>query len=144
MPTTPEKRITEKFSELVERSHNEGGIDDFSTAERAVWFIVSTRCEIDIADFISVFEQFLSKADVTETSDYLDALGLTDEAKLFDEVLDLLVSHEFYGDDDRPSIPFNALPQHVFDRVDAIGDMIGDSNVLWDIDDRLCDALDSE
>jgi trans-2-enoyl-CoA reductase len=137
--------IAEKFNGLVERYDRDGGLNSFSTAERAIWFLVTTRCEIDINSFNDVFIQSLWKDELEESIVYLRELGIDDIASLFEEAITLLETHGFYVQgDNKPRMRFHDLPQDVQNKIDAIGERVTENDILWDIDPKLCEMLNTQ
>ncbi len=55
-------RIVEEFDRLVALGRR--GVASRPLAERVVYYVVATRCEIDIDGFASVYEQDLSRVGV--------------------------------------------------------------------------------
>lgn len=102
------ERIIAVFDELVKRYRAEHGTSLFTPAERAVWFLVSVRCEMDINGFDSVFQQLLKRSEAPETIAYLEAVGLPEIAAHFRNVLALRDAHDFYAADGQAQISFYA------------------------------------
>lgn len=141
---TPEERIAQVFEELIEIRRTEGDTKSFSSAERAIWLIVSVRAEIDISGFAAVFEQLLSRRDLTTLIDYLDILGCDDDANDFAAMLEMLDECHYFGDDEYPTIALDGLPNEILETMEEIVESVEERNVLWHLDADLCALLDRE
>jgi hypothetical protein len=133
-----EDMIAEKYDELLRRVKEIHSIQGFTTAERAVWFLVSIRCEIDINSFEDVFIQLLPLSEITEAIGYMDELGLNQVAELFQRAVDILEAHHF----DYRTTGYHGLPKQVISDIQEIGNEVQEKNyLLWEIDAKLCDML---
>jgi hypothetical protein len=134
--------IAEKFNDLVDRYDKRA---QFTRAERAIWFIIIIRCEIDAASFTSVFEQAVSRSEIVETIEYLKELDLDKIATAFEEVMTLLAAHGFYNANGHPVKGWDIdLPIEVRDKIKTIGNMVEDGQDLWEVDDKLLEMLNRE
>ena len=134
--------IAERYNALIERYDRDRGLHNFSAAERAIWFLVTLRCEIDMNGFDSVFFQALQKDELEESIAYLRELGVEDIAVLLQEAITLLESHGFYVQrDNKPRMGFFDLSKDVRGEIDSIGERLTADDVLWDIDPKLCEML---
>src|SRR4051794_11524929 len=97
--TPADKIVADKFDELVHRTRSD--LSNFTKAERMVWFIVIIRCDIDQDGFTSIFEQSLTRAQMTEAIGYIKELGLADIASLLEQALRLLDANGIYDSDGR-------------------------------------------
>jgi hypothetical protein len=120
-------RIAEEFNRLIEERPK-------TYAEQVVFFVVVARCEIDMAGFLSVFEQALDHEEVLTLIAglrKLDAQGLAEE---FSTALALLETADFYPDRDSRKLSSSAR-----DQVADIKGRIGDR--MWDLDAKLVELL---
>ena len=104
--------------------------------ERIVWYVVCTRCEIDIDGFASVYEQAL---DAAELSVLIDGLRKLDERELADAFalgLELLQSDGFYK-----HLNWHNVSEDVKRQIAAIGKRVGSG--LWGLDEKLVALLDA-
>lgn len=139
MPTESEI-VAEKFNELVLRINTAG----FTKIERMIWLVIVIRCEIDSANFASVFEQALTKSELVETIAYLRELELFETAESFERAIHILDNNGFYNEYGRPSASFYELHQRLPDEIEILGEKIQEENILWDVDGKLLNLLNLE
>ena len=87
-------RIVEEFNRFVAL-----GRDQMLTLphqERVVFFIVATRCEIDMEGFASVFEQALSQTELAILIAGLQGIGEQELSAEFARGLEMLVEAGYY------------------------------------------------
>jgi hypothetical protein len=128
-------RIVEEFDRLVAMGRD--GVATRPLAERIVYYVVATRCEIDIDGFASVYEQDLNPAELDLLIAGLERIGEADIAAQFRRGFDLLKADGFYSHRD-----WNAVSPSVTEEIDAIGEWIGSR--LWELDEKLAALLDAE
>jgi hypothetical protein len=128
-------RIVEEFDRLVALGRN--GVATQPLAERIVFYIVATRCEIDIDGFASVYEQELNAAEIEVLIDGLQRIGEAELAAEFQRGFELLESDGFYT-----HMNWNNIAPSVKTDIDAIGERVGPR--LWDLDEKLAALLDDE
>lgn len=134
----PEDVIAQKYDELIRRVNETHSIQSFTRSERAVWFLVSIRCEIDINSFEDVFVQLLPLPDIVEAIGYMNELGLDQLAALFQRAVDILEAHHF----DYRTTNYHELPEQVISQIDETGKAVWEKiHLLWEIDSKLCDML---
>jgi hypothetical protein len=129
----PTDRIASEYDRLVAMGRD--GVASCPQSERFVFCAVSTRCEIDINGFDSVFEQGLT---ADELLILIDGLNLIHEPHLaleFRRGFDLLDAQGFYQ-----HLNWNHVAQEAKNEIDAIGDRVGDQ--LWQLDDKMAKLLD--
>lgn len=120
-------RIAQIFDRLVQLGRN---ASELTMSERMVYYVVATRCEIDINGFASVYEQHLVPEEIKILIGGLERInerGLADE---FQRGFDVLKSDGFYE-----HMNWNLVSDTVKSEIDMIGARIG--NRLWDIDEKL-------
>jgi hypothetical protein len=125
----PVDRIAEEFNRLIEARPK-------IYAEQVVFFVVVARCEIDMAGFLSVFEQALDHEEVLILITGLRKLDAQVLAEEFSTALTLLETAGFYPDRDSRKLSSSAR-----DQVADIQGRIGDR--LWDLDAKLVALLSS-
>ena len=126
-------RISEEFGRLV--ALGRGGVAKCAVAEQVVYYVVATRCEIDIDGFSSVYEQDLNPSEITILVDGLNAIDENELAAEFGRGFRLLKQNGFYE-----HLNWNQVSSDVKAEIDAIGDRVGDR--LWSLDDKLARLLD--
>ena len=133
----PSQRIADHFDELVRKTP---GGPPWSHGDEVVWHVVSTRCEIDMNGFASVFEQCLDRNDVAFLITAFEELEEPDLARAFAAAQSLLFDAGF----DAMRMNCADLPADVQERLSAIGASIVKGNRLWGIDGKLVRLLDRE
>ena len=128
------ERIVEEFDRLVALGRS--GVAICPPAERIVYYIVATRCEIDIDGFASVYEQDLNSTELGILVDGLNQISEGELASEFHRGFELLEADEFYE-----HLNWNKVSDSVKAEIDAIGKRIGDQ--LWDLDEKLVLLLDA-
>ena len=126
-------RIVEEFDRLVALGRD--GVARRPAAERIVYYIVATRCEIDIDGFASVYEQDLNPAELAILVDGLTQIGETELAGEFHRGFVLLKQHGFYE-----HMNWNKVSDSVKAEIEAIGERVG--HRLWALDQKLAALLD--
>lgn len=127
-------RIVNEFNRLVALGRH--GVLARPLAERIVYYIVATRCEIDINGFDSVYEQDLNPAELEILVAGLNQIGETQLAVEFRHGYELLRADGFYSHRN-----WNKVSQSLKDEIDAIGERVGDR--LWGLDEKLAVLLDN-
>jgi hypothetical protein len=126
-------RIAHEYDRLVALGSDR--VAEWSIAERIVFYVVSTRCEIDINGFVSVYEQHLNSAELKELINGLQRIGEVELAANFRHGLKLLKADGFYEHMNWD----NVLPA-IRTEIDSIGERIGQR--LWGLDAKLAALLD--
>jgi hypothetical protein len=85
-------RIVEEFARLVALGRD--GVAARPQAERIVYYVVATRCEIDLGGFASVFEQGLSAAELELLIHGLQQMGEGELVAEFRRGFEVLESDE--------------------------------------------------
>lgn len=127
-------RIVEEFDRLV--AIGRSGVAKRPIAERIVYYVVATRCEIDINGFASTYEQDLNPGEIAILVDGLNQIGEKRLASQFQRGFELLEASGFYKHQN-----WNEVSDSVKSEIDAIGERIGDQ--LWDLDEKLAGLLDA-
>ena len=137
----PEFIIIQKFNELVKRYSQDSGTAHFSEPEKIVWSVVCVRCEMDINGFASVFEQLISRDELTEFIGYLKQIGLDELSAYFQQIANILEEHSFYNESGHARKMCFELPPEVVEIIDQIEDKVIEENELWGVDPTLCRLL---
>ncbi len=127
-------RIVEEFDRLVTLGRS--GVATRPSAERVVYYVVSTRCEIDINGFASVYEQGLNPTELAILVDGLRQLGKKKLVNEFQQGFKMLERDGFYE-----HLNWNKVADSVKAEIDVIGERIGDQ--LWDLDEKLASILNT-
>lgn len=128
-------RIIKAFDRLVAIGRD--GMAARPFAEQIVYYVVATRCEIDVNGFASVYEQGLSPAELEVLISGLERMGAADVAASMRRGLGLLKADGFYG-----HMNWTKVSPHVKAGIDVIGERVGSR--LWDLDEKLAALLDDE
>lgn len=129
------RRIVEVFDRLVALGRS--GVATRPVAERVVYYIVATRCEIDIDGFASVYEQDLSSLELEILIDGLHRIDEEALASEFHRGLTIVTADGFYE-----HLNWNKVSPPVKNEIDAIGERIGAR--LWELDEKLVAFLDQD
>jgi hypothetical protein len=111
--------IVEEFDRLAALGRT--GVARRPAAERVVYYVVATRCEIDIDGFSSVYEQDLNAEELATLVDGLNQIDEKELAREFRLGFDLLKADGFYG-----HMNWDKVSDSVKAEIDAIGERIGD------------------
>jgi hypothetical protein len=125
------ERIAQIYDRLVQLGRN---ASEFSSSERVVYYVVATRCEIDINGFASVYEQQLAPEEIEILIDGLDRINERSLADEFQRGYDVLKTDGFYE-----HMNWNLVSDTVKSEIIMIGARIGDR--LWDVDEKLSSLL---
>lgn len=128
-------RIVAEFDRLV--TMGQGAVAKQSFGERVIYYVVATRCEIDIDGFASVYEQGLKPSELDILISGLRHLGEAELANEFHHGFKLLQADDFYS-----HLNWNKVSDSVKNQIAAIGERIGDQ--LWELDEKLAALLDEE
>ncbi len=135
--------IAARYDKLIPQ-YNRGRknrLSAFTRTERAIWLLVTIRCEIDMEGFESVFDQALSRGELVEAIGYLRELDLPEIAELLERALAILDTHDFYTQYGNPMSICSDYSDELRAELDTIGEKITEGDVLWNIDEKLVDML---
>ena len=102
--------------------------------DRVIFYVVSTRCEIDINGFNSVFDQLLTEAELLFLIDALNNLGASKPASLFEQAHSRLRNAGFYDDDGAMVSNFDHNGAGLLGDVE---EAIQADDSLWELDEYL-------
>jgi hypothetical protein len=125
-------RIAETYDRLV--ALGPGGIATRSVAERIVFYVVATRCFIDIDGFASVYEQDLNQGEIAILVEGLNRIGEDELAEEFGRGFELLKRDGFYE-----HMNWDKVSDSVRAEIEAIGEKVGDR--LWALDEKMATLL---
>lgn len=126
-------RIIEAFNCLVALGRD--AILSRPAPEQAIYYIVATRCEIDIGGFSSVYEQALNPTEIRILVEGLNNVGEQELADAFFRGFRLLKDDGFYDHMD-----WRKLSNAVKLDIEEIGRLVGDR--LWALDSKLAVLLE--
>lgn len=128
-------RLTDYYDHLA-RTHatNEAR---WSHNDLVIWFVISTRCEMDMEGFESVFDQLLQKDDLDFLIDALRELDEPALADAFDQARTVLREADFYG----RQLECHQLPPAVRSKLKKLEAVIRRGGRLWELDDKLTKLL---
>jgi hypothetical protein len=128
--------VAERFEYIISDIDYEGkGPTAMDFVDNAIYWIVGTRCESDINGPESIFEQFFS--DNLEVDHFISILLKLDEGELanqFKSVANLLNKNAFWTEAKRD---MRNLPTDQAKIILDILNQISDSQILWDLDEKL-------
>ena len=127
-------RIVEEFDRRVGLGRH--GVASRPLAERVVYYVVATRCFIDIDGFASVYEQDLGREELALLVDGLNKIEESELAEEFRRGFEMLDAHGFDAHRN-----WNNVAESIKAEIDEIGKRIGDR--LWDLDTKLAALLDA-
>lgn len=128
-------RIADEFGRLVALERD--GVATRPLAERMVYYIVATRCVIEIDGFTSVYEQVLIPPELELLIAGLEQIGEGALAAEFRRGFVLLTEAGFYD-----HMNWNKVSAEVKGEIAAIGERVG--SALWDLDEKLVALLDGD
>jgi hypothetical protein len=133
--------IADKFDQLTDDYAN---LPEFTHAERAIWYVVSIRCEIDMEGFGSLYEQAFQRAELVESVNYFRDVELDEIASAFEEVIALLDGINFWHESGWAGVDWGNFPSEFQNKLDAIGNKVKAGRKLWKVDDKLLEMLNRE
>ena len=136
-------RVAAYFEDLIERCNRNGQGRRTSLPERDqyIFYVLSTRCEMDINGFESVFDQLLEQSEITILITALNELGCTTLANEFATARDRLADVGFF-DDEEMMVCDLATDSGGF--LDDIEESVRTCNLMWELDDSLAKLLPDE
>ncbi|QDV46773.1 hypothetical protein Enr13x_66820 [Stieleria neptunia] len=136
----PSTIVAERFDRIVADMASNGCArpDDLAENDRTIYYIVSTRCEMDMGGFNSVFDQLLSESELEYLITCLNRLHATSLANAFSRAHEALRAVRFFDDNGGAD---NMISD--FDRADgtglleAIEEELRAGEELWMLDSTL-------
>lgn len=130
---TPEEKISDRFNTIIRLCDKNGRPSHLTYADRAVFYIVSVRCEMDINGFSSVFEQLLTRDELDFLIAALERLSESGLAATFGKARQLLKDVGFMYGESR----ITDCPLKIIESFDEIERNIRLNDRLWRFDDKL-------
>ncbi len=109
--------------------------------DQIIYYVVSTRCEMDMNGFDSVFDQLLTENELGLLVEALNDLRLPQLAASFDDARSRLRNAGFFDDD---SIMVSDLENDEIEFLADIEEVIRSNDSLWNLDDRLAALIDAK
>jgi hypothetical protein len=135
----PADIVGDRFNEIIARCGESGRPDGFSEADRVIYYVVSTRCAIDMDGFSSVFEQLLTKDELLFLIASLEALGRPALAEVFRKCHSALRRVGFY---DKPYAMCHEFGSEFEEELAGYESLLDESDPsMWDLDDKLRDLI---
>ena len=135
--------IAARFETIIADVNESGGrpgsLPDY---DRAIFYLLSIRCEIDINGFDSVFQQLLTEDELLFCIDVLERLEFNTLADAFRQAHSILRDNGFYGDDSKMVHEYELLDgSGILDKVEQ---SVADDGGLWMLDDKLIELIPDE
>ena len=130
----PAEVVAKRFELIGDRSKATGRPTDLSHNEKVIWYLVATRCEIDMEGFESVFDQLLTEMEVLFL---IAALGELEEPELaasFTRAYNALKRVGFY---EKPHSMCSEFGCELGGVLETIDQEIGSGNRMWSLDMKL-------
>jgi len=129
----PDSIVADRFEAITAQCDESGRPSRLSQDDRVIWYIVATRCEIDMGGIESVFDQLLSEAEVRFLIGALASLGEDRLSAELASVYSSLVASSFYTQ----SMSCSELDADVRANLEAAAGSLSASNGLWALDSKL-------
>ena len=133
-------RVAAYFEDLIERCNSSGAGRPTSLPlyDQYIFYVISTRCEMDMGGFESVFDQLLEESEIAILIAALNKLGNTTLADAFSTARGRLADAGFFADEEMMVCDL-ATANGGF--LDDIEETVRESNLMWDLDDSLATLL---
>jgi hypothetical protein len=130
------QKLAEYFDSVIERCNRDpsGRPINLPKHDQIIYYVISTRCEMDMNGFDSVFDQLLTENELCLLIEALNELGAPQLAGSFDQARARLRNAGFFAED---SLMVSDLDQDETGFLDDIEDDIRNNDSLWDLDERL-------
>ena len=128
-------RVAERFNFI---NANWRDLAQFSETDRMIWYIVSTRCELDMEGFHSVFEQLLTEQELLFLITSLGRLREPNLASAFQRAHESLSRVGFFG---RPGARCDAFGPELLEELSEIEAFLQSKQAMWALDAKLARLL---
>jgi len=126
--------ISDRFETISARCGPSGRPTALPRNEQTIWYVVATRCDIDMGGFASVLDQLLTESELLFLVEVLAELGEPELSSAFQRTHVVLAHAGFYRG---PSRMYQDLDPSVQARLETIATSIEVNAGLWGLDDRL-------
>lgn len=132
--------IAEYFDYLIERCNREPNLrlTNLPWNDQVIYLVISTRCEIDMNGFESVFDQLLSQEELRSLVHALNHVGAFELANSFDEAISRLKTKRFFENE---SLMVADLDKNHIGFLDDIEQSVLKNDSLWDLHNRLTELI---
>jgi hypothetical protein len=130
----PWTEVSRRFNEIIRRCDSKVRPTSLPHVEQVVFYVVATRCEIDINGFASVFEQLLTATEARFLVRALNEIGASDLASCFQEAITEMEAAGFELGNDRMANYSTDLDS----RIESIGQKVQQDERMWQLDPKLC------
>ena len=130
--------VDRHFQDLIQRDES-----TWNDVDRTIYWIIATRCEMDMNGFDSVFNQLLSKTNLQLLIRSLADLDETKLSQCFQRAQQRLDSVGFFDDDQMMLWDLTDQLTEVEFLAD-IEDQIRENDRLWELDDKLAALISQQ
>lgn len=136
-------KVAAYFEDLIERRNrsDKGRPTSLPLHDQYIFYVLSTRCGMDINGFESVFDQLLEESEIKILITALNELGCKTMADAFSAARHRLADAGFF-DDEEMMVCDLATDNGGF--LDDIEEKVRSSNLMWQLDDALAKLLPDE
>lgn len=131
----PSARICDEYDHLLAMGYEHIAVQPI--AGQVIFYVVIARCEKDMANFESIFEQALNERELTVLIDGLRKMDESNLADCFADAFKSLKEAGFY-----PRRDTKGLSEKTKARIAALGNEVGDR--LWNLDAKLVALLQAQ
>lgn len=134
------QKLAEYFDTVVERCNGDpsGRPIHLPKHDQIIYYVISTRCEMDMNGFDSVFDQLLTENELCLLINALNQLGAPQLAGSFDQARLRLRNAGFFDSD---STTVSDLGEDDIGFLDDIERDIRNNDSLWGLDERLAELI---
>lgn len=132
----PAEIVDAHFQQLITRCDAKGRPTKISRDDRIIYYVIATRCEMDMNGFDNVFNQLLSKSELQfliESLEHLDEMNL---AASFQAANDRLDEAGFFDDESMMVWDLDDTETET-GFLEDINEQVRQNNRLWKLDDKL-------
>src|SRR5690606_16730214 len=100
-PMDASQQLAKYYDSLIERCNRDPSArpNNLPKHDQIIYYAISTRCEMDMNGFDSVFDQLLTENEIRLLVDALNELGAARLAESFNQAYSRLRDAGFFGDD---------------------------------------------
>ena len=139
-PMDAAEYLANYYDALIRRCDSSGRPDVLPRHDQAIYYIISTRCEMDMNGFDSVFDQLLTEKELLFLIEALNEVGASDLAHSFARAHSRLKSASFFDDESMMVWQLeNSDTETGF--LEDIEEEIRKNDILWELDDRLVELI---
>jgi hypothetical protein len=135
------EKLADYYESLIERVNADpsGRPLHLPKHDRIIYYIISTRCEMDMNGFDSVFDQLLSEEELAFLIEALKELDASRLAELFELAQSRLESAGFFAEESLMVLDLEGEGDKGL--LDDIEEAIRDNDALWELDNRLVQLI---